>query len=352
MDLVGLEKILEKQNQPKFRLKQILKAIYQDGFDSFLEIKSLPKDLAGVLDKEIEILPFKLEKISKSDNSFKALLTLKDGSLIETVLISPKPGDWSACISCQVGCAMGCKFCATGQMGFKRNLSAEEIYSQVLFWRQYLNQLRITDFGLKIKDFRKNLQLTNIVYMGMGEPFLNWDNVTQSLKTLLDKSLFGFGARSISVSTAGVCDGIEKLAKEFPQVNLAISLHFANDKKRSEFMPVNKKYNIFDLQKSIQNYLKITKRKVFIEYLMLDGVNDSQKDAEDLVELIKSMEGNYLLHVNLIQYNATSDIFKSSSKNKIYEFKEYLEKNGINVTIRKSLGQEIKAACGQLAGKV
>lgn len=337
MDINKLKKILAERKQPKFRLKQILKAIYQDGSSSFLEIKELPKDLADALNGEVEILPFQLEKILKSENSFKALLKLKDGNFIETVLISPKPGNWSACISSQVGCPLGCKFCATGQLGLKRNLTAEEISSQVLFWRQYLKRMRIGD-------------VSNIVYMGMGEPFLNWDNVSRSLQMLIDKDLIGFGSRSISVSTAGVCEGITKLAKEFPQVNLAISLHFADNKKREQFMPINKKHNIFDLKESIQDYLKTTGRKVFIEYLMLDGINDSKKDVDDLIKFIKSMKDSYLLHVNLIRYNLTSELLKPSSKNKTQEFKKYLEDNGINVTIRKSLGEEIKAACGQLAG--
>lgn len=341
MDFAELEKMLRQRNEPKFRFRQILKAVFQDGFDSFLKIKELPKDLAQALEGEIGILPFQLERMSQSKDSFKALLKLEDGNLIETVLISPKPGNWSACISCQVGCAMGCKFCATGQMGFKRNLTPEEIYSQVLFWQQYLKN---SQFAIR------NLKLTNIVYMGMGEPFLNWDNVSESLKVLIDKKLFGFGARSISISTVGICEGIEKLAKEFPQVNLAISLHFADNEKRNEFMPANRKRNVFDLKKSIQNYFTITNRKVFIEYLMLDGINDSKKDAESLVKFIKSIENYHLLHVNLIRYNSTSKILKSSSEKVIQDFKKYLEENGVNVTIRKSLGKEIGAACGQLAG--
>jgi len=334
VDIQKLELFLKENDQPKFRLEQIKKAIYQDGINSFLDITALPKDLREALDKNIEILPFKLEKVltSKDEKSYKALLKLKDGNLIETVLISPKPGLWSVCISCQSGCSLGCKFCATGQMGFIRDLTAEEISSQVLFWKQYLRKI-----------------ISNIVYMGMGEPFLNWENVKESLKTLTDKNLFNFGSRSISISTAGIPEGIEKMAKEFPQINLAISLHFADNKKREEFMAINKKYDLEEIKKAIQNYLEKTKRKVFIEYLMLDSINDNTEDADNLIKFLKSIDANYLLHVNLIRYNQTSETLKPSSNNKVHKFKEYLEKNNISVTIRKSLGDEINAACGQLA---
>lgn len=335
MDIQKLESFLKDNNQPRFRLEQIKKAIYQDSVDSFLKITVLPKDLREALDKNIKILPFQLEKIliSKDKKSYKALLKLKDGNLIETVLISPKPGLWSSCISSQVGCALGCKFCATGQIGFIRNLTAEEISSQILFWKQYLKDVK------------------NIVYMGMGEPFLNWENVRESLKILIDKNLFGFGSRSISVSTVGIPEGIENLANEFPQVNLAISLHFADNEKRGEFMAINKKYDLEEIKKAVQNYFKKTKRKIFFEYLMLDGINDKREDANKLIKFLMSLGNIHLIHVNLIRYNIVFENLKPSSELRTVEFKEYLIKNRINTTIRKSLGDEIKAACGQLAGK-
>lgn len=335
MDINKLETILKENSQPKFRLNQIKKAIYQDGVSSFLEITSLPKDLREKLDKEVKILSFQIENILKSkDNlSVKALLKLNDGNFIETVLISPKPKIWSVCVSSQVGCVLGCDFCATGKMGFKRNLSSEEITDQVLFWRQ------------------QNYNINNIVFMGMGEPFLNWDNVRQSLKILMNKNLFGFGSRSISVSTAGIPDGIKELAKEFPQINLAISLHFAIDEKRSKYMAINQQYDLTKIKTAIEGYLKQTKRKVFIEYLMIDNINDNAEDAENLIKFLRSIHNNYLLHVNLIRYHKTSGNFNPSSSNKIHKFKDYLDKNKISVTIRKSLGEEIFAACGQLAGK-
>jgi len=345
MDIRNLERLLKLCGEPKFRAAQIKKAVYQDGVFSFSEITTISKDLREKLAEELSVLSFDDEKIIKERDgqSIKALLKLKDGNLIETVLISPKPGLWSACISSQVGCAMGCRFCATGKMGFIRNLTAEEITDQVLFWKIFL------------KDNQEpktiNQKLTNIVYMGMGEPFLNWEEVRQSLKDLIDPELFGFGSRSISVSTCGIGEGISNFSKEFPQVNLAISLHFASDKNRSNYMPVNNKYNLKELKKSLQTYFENSNRKVFIEYIMLEGTNDSQRDALDLAKYLKSFGKNHLLHVNLIRYNTTSENLKPSSENATQKFKNNLLQNGISTTIRKSLGEEIQGACGQLAGK-
>jgi adenine C2-methylase RlmN of 23S rRNA A2503 and tRNA A37 len=191
----------------------------------------------------------------------------------------------------------------------------------------------------------------NIVYMGMGEPFNNWKNVSESIKNLTDEKLFGFGARSLSVSTSGIAEGIVRMANEFPQVNLAISLHFASDKKRDLYMPVNKKDNLENLKDALRKYFTITNRKVFLEYIMLDGVNDTALDAKLLADFIYSVGNTHLLHMNLIRYNLTSENLKPSSKTRTQIFKQELEKHRVNATIRKSLGDEIKAACGQLAGE-
>lgn len=338
MDITKLEEKLQELGQPAFRMKQIQKAVFQDGVASFEEITTLSKDLRERL-KDFKILSFDVEKVleARDGQSVKALLKLPDGNLIETVLISPMPDTWSACISCQVGCPMGCQFCATGKLGLTRNLTAEEITDQVLFWNQYLKA--------------KKQKLDTIVYMGMGEPFLNWEQVRESLENLIDAELFGFGSRSISVSTAGIPEGIEKLAEEFPQVNLALSLHFADDQKRSEIMPINRKNNLEALKKSLQKYFAKTKRKVFLEYVMLDKINDTREDADRLVRFVKSIGKLQLLHVNLIRYNATGSEFKASSKERTNVFKDYLLQNHIPVTIRKSLGEEIQGACGQLVGK-
>lgn len=353
MDISKLAKFLEEKNQPKFRLGQIQKAIFQDGMSSFSQITTISKDLREMLQTYIgEMLSFEVEKVleARDGQSIKALLKLHDGSPIETVLISPKPGVWSACISCQVGCQMGCRFCATGKMGFKRNLTAEEITDQILFWKQYLKKnaesFRISDLGIR----NSNTSVGSIVFMGMGEPFNNWQNVSESIKILTDEKLFGFGSRSLSVSTSGIAEGIVRMAREFPQVNLALSLHFANDEKRSRYMPANLKDDMSALKKALQEYFQITKRKVFLEYIMLDGINDTALDARQLAEYIKSIGNKQLLHVNLIRYNTTSEDLKPSTRDNTTRFKNGLEKLGIHATIRKSLGDEIKGACGQLAG--
>jgi 23S rRNA (adenine(2503)-C(2))-methyltransferase len=342
MDFIKLETFLESEKTPRYRLDQIKKAICKDGVFSFSEISTLPKNFREKIRKEIGVLSFQEDKISKSldGRSIKASLKLHDGKYMESVLISPKPGIWSACVSSQVGCPMGCQFCATGEDGFQRNLTSEEITDQILFWKQYVKKNKISGI------------FSNIVFMGMGEPFLNWGDITKSIKDLTAPKLFGFGSRSISISTVGIRGAIEKMAKEFPQVNLAISLHFGNNKKRSEYMPINKEYGLADLKKSIPYYLRKTRRKIFLEYIMLEDVNDSRKDAEDLAKFIKSIDDNYLLHVNLIKYNKTSGRFMPSTGIRINEFKNYLESKKISVTIRKSLGEDIQGACGQLAARL
>ncbi len=378
MNLEKLEKILEGNNQPKFRLEQIRKAVFEDGVSSFLNISTIPKDLRELLDRKIGILSFYVEKvfISKYGQSMKALLKLPDGNSIETVLLSPRRDTWTACVSSQVGCPLGCAFCATGKGGLKRNLTAEEITDQILFWKQYLEK------GLSSHSRDLVPAIDNVVYMGMGEPMLNWENVKKSVEDLINPKLFNFGSRSISISTVGVKGGIEKFLTKFPQVNLAISLHFADNEMRSKFMPANKAYNLEDIKKDIQEYFKKSKRKIFMEYIVFEGLNDRLDDAEKLIEYLRSIGNSYLLHVNLISYNFVSHferrvnnfgiskisahlnrsgsfaeaaqddiIFKSSSKNKIERFKDFLLQNKINATIRKSLGQDIQGACGQLAGK-
>jgi 23S rRNA (adenine(2503)-C(2))-methyltransferase len=361
MNIKKVEQILLKNNQPKFRLEQIKKAVYQDGVSSFLEISNLPKDLREILNKEMKILSFEVEKILVSENkdSIKALLKLEDGEKIETVLMSAREGDWSVCISCQVGCPMNCAFCATGKGGFKRNLTAEEISDQVLFWKKYLT--------LNPSPYKgEGSPVTNVVYMGMGEPFLNWEEVLQSLKILTDPRGMNFGSRSISISSVGISGSLEKLTQDFPQVNLAISLHFSDDVKREKFMPANKSLGLEDLKKELEKYFEKSNRKVFLEYILFAGINDSEDDMFALYEYIKSFKKSHLLHVNLIRYNTidnnqrtannkntknNTNQFSSSSMNRAVEIRNYFLKNRINCTIRKSLGADIAGACGQLAGK-
>lgn len=344
MNIEKIEKILAENNQPKFRLDQIKKAIYQDGISSFLEISNLPKELREILDKERGVLSFDAEKVlvSKNKDSIKAMLKLKDSKKIETVLMSAREGNWSVCISCQVGCQMNCAFCATGKGGFKRNLTAEEIVDQVLFWKQYLK---------KEKDENG---ISNIVYMGMGEPFLNWEEILASLKVLTDPKLMNFGSRSISISSVGILGSLEKLTRDFPQVNLAISLHFSSDQKREKFMPANKGLNLKKLKNELEKYFEKSNRKVFLEYILFDGINDTDDDMQKLLQYIKSFKKQHLLHVNLIRYNSINDSkdkFEPSSMKRTIQIRDYFLKNRINCTIRKSLGEDISGACGQLAGE-
>jgi adenine C2-methylase RlmN of 23S rRNA A2503 and tRNA A37 len=364
MNIKKLKEILDKNNEPSFRLKQILKAVYHDGILDFNEITNLPKILRENLKNDFKVLSFVPEKIleAKDKKTVKAALRLTGGHLIETVLISTRPGEWSVCVSSQAGCALGCRFCATGGAGFKRNLTAEEITDQLLFWENYLN---LTHLGLRSPLPRGELikthpnppfqkkggnKLTNIVFMGMGEPLLNWENVREAIKNLTDKELFNFGDRSISLSTVGIPEGIRKIAKEFPQVNLAISLHSANDKLRTELSPINTRFNLKALKTAIENYIDKTNRQVFVEYVMLDNINDREHDASELANYIKSFAKPYLMHVNLIAYNETCQELKASPTDRIKKFKAFLDKRSISATIRKSLGGEIKGACGQLVG--
>lgn len=341
MDIVKLDNFLNVYNQLAFRREQILKAVLQDGAVSFSQISTLGKELREQLEREIAILPFTVVKVFRSQDgrAFKALLKLSGNSLIETVLIAPKPNQWSACISSQVGCAMHCAFCATGKNGFKRNLTVDEISSQVLFWRQFFRQKKVSG------------TFSHLVYMGMGEPLNNWQEVKKSIKWLIDKNLFNFSQRGISVSTAGVTPGIKQFADTFNQVNLAISLHFATDEKRSRYMPINQTYPLTDLAQALKYYFKKSKRKVFIEYVMLAGINDEAEDAADLISYLKSIGRLDMLHVNLIRYNSIGGKFASSLKEKVRVFQNKLLSARVPCTIRKSIGDDIKGACGQLAGR-
>lgn len=340
MNIGEVNDFFKKNKIPAYRLKQVIKAVYQDSISSFEEISVLPKELRKKMSEQIDILPFANSEVlsSKRQDSYKALLELHDGHKIETVLLK-QDGFWSACISSQAGCALGCRFCATGASGFNRNLESEEIVGQILFWKQYIRNNNLEN------------SLRNIVFMGMGEPFMNYPEVKKSIQALLDPEVFNFGVRHLSLSTSGITEGIKNLARDFPQMNLAISIIVADNEKRTDLMPINNKFSLKDINKALDYYFNKTKRKVFLEYIMFRDLNDTKKDADNLVSFIKNSSRPDLLHVNLIAYNTTGNDFKSSSRATIDWFRNYMLKNKINTTIRKSLGDEIKAACGQLAGK-
>ncbi len=337
MNIKKLEKHISEK-YPSYRVSQIVDAVYQKYVSSFSEIKSLPKALILDLENNFRILTFDLDilKTSKKRNAHKASLILADGFKVETALLRSSKGGWTACISSQVGCQMMCEFCATGKAGLKRSLNFYEISDQVLFWQQ------------QIKNLKLDGRLTNIVFMGMGEPFKNWDNVKSAVNLISDKKFMGFGHRHITISTVGLPHGILSLAKEFPQINLAVSLNFVTDKKRNKYMPVNRSHNLLKIKNSLVKYFKLTRRKIFLEYILFDNLNDSINDAELLVDFVNSVDRK-LLHINLIRYNYTGASFSSSNTKKAKYFKEYLANNSISVTIRQSLGDDIDAACGQLA---
>lgn len=336
MDAKKMKELLKAMDLEKFRISQIIQAIFKQGISDFKKISTLPEDLRKKLSGKLEIYCLELlkESRSKDGTTTKALFQTKDGCRIESVLMRFRDGRNSVCVSSQAGCRLGCTFCATGKMGFKRNLSSEEISDQVLF---FLHRLA----GEKQK-------ITNVIYMGMGEPLMNYDGVLESVRVLNDKTLFDLGARNITISTAGICEGIEKLAEENIQINLAVSLHAADQEKRQLIMPVAKMYSLEKLIASIKKYISRTNRRVSFEYIMLKGINDGDDDATKLAVLTEDL----LCHVNLIPYNATDGSgMAASDRNRIKRFREILESHGIPVTVRVSLGQEIDAACGQLANK-
>jgi len=325
----NFEEILK--NEPKFRLQQIKQAVFCDLIESWNEARVLPKSLQERLQKEFS-LDIKAEVFESDDKqTIKILLELKDGLKIESVLMRYKDRN-TVCVSSQIGCPLNCSFCATGKLGFKRNLTSDEIVEQILFFNRYF----------KVQKQR----VSNVVFMGMGEPFLNYENVMRAIRILNDKDGLNIGVRKISISTAGIVEGIEKLAQENIDINLAISLHAPNDELRKKLMPVAQKYSIAEVLKAVDDYIKLTNRKVMFEYIMIKDVNDSEIQAEELARLMN----HKLYMVNLISYNPTG-IFKASSAERIKSFKEILEKHGIEVTQRYKFGKGIKAACGQLAGE-
>jgi 23S rRNA (adenine2503-C2)-methyltransferase len=314
--------------EPAYRLQQARQAVFKDLITDWGQVSSLPLFLRERLMKEA---PLTIKAtVQVSDQSEKALLTLADKTYIETVLITNADGRKTVCLSSQVGCPLGCTFCATGRLGFKRNLRSAEIVNQFLFWARRLAPLKE--------------KIDNVVFMGMGEPLLNYREVMAAIRIMNDPNFCNLGARHISISTAGILAGIRQLAKENLQVNLAISLHAADDDLRTELMPVNEGVGLKELFKTVDDYIAETGRQVMLEYLLINGVNDSLSDAKKLARLA----GKPLYMVNLLHYNATGS-YTASPQNTALAFKKALAGYGIRVTMRQSAGADIAAACGQLA---
>lgn len=323
---------LKEFGLPSFRAKQVWQWLQQKGVVSFDEMTNLSKDLRDKLNAEYELRFCEVERksVSALDGTVKYLFRLYDGQFIESVLMKYKYG-YSLCVSTQVGCRMNCAFCATGVGGFIRNLSASEILSQI--------HAAQNDMDIKV---------SHIVLMGMGEPMDNYDNVIRFLKLVNNDDGLNIGMRNISLSTCGIIPGIKKLEQENLQLTLSVSLHAPNDKIRSRLMPVNKKYNVDELLQACRNYADSTSRRISYEYAMFGGVNDSDECARELAEKLKGT----LAHINLIPANdVTESGLKSSTPERIKRFSEILEKAGRNVTVRRSLGGDIDASCGQLRSK-
>ncbi len=294
-----------------------------------------PSDLQKEIAGSIPYVSWKNNAVySSQDGTKKALLTLLDDKQIETVLMQVKPDHWSVCISCEVGCPMNCAFCATGKMGFKRQLSAEEITDQVFFWQLYLKQ---TQSSIKIKS---------IVFMGMGEPFHNSQAVYQAIADLHE--VYHFGHRHVSISTCGIPSEIISFGKKYPQANLAISLHAATEEVRQSLMPIAQGCSLSELRGSLLQYLRFTKRQLMFEYLLISGVNDRPQDQKALLSYLGSFPP-HLIHVNLIRYNQTYRGFEPSPVSRVKHWKQWLISHGISASIRKNLGVDIQGACGQLA---
>jgi 23S rRNA (adenine2503-C2)-methyltransferase len=335
MDFRKVQDILTNAKVPAFRIKQF-KDSFAKGAVTWDEIKGWPKDLVQLL-SSVTFFSWQDSRTEKStDGTVKALLTLKDNSAIETVLIETKPDHLSVCISCEVGCPMACSFCATGKLGFKRRLTGEEIADQVLFWKIYL------------KEHMPNKSVKSIVFMGMGEPFHNTEAVFEAISWI--NTWYEIGMRRISVSTCGIPDGINSLADFYPQVNLAISLHGANEILRKSIMPIAGAIPLEVLIASVNNYMQKTHRQVMFEYLLMDGVNDLDSHIDEIRNLMYRFPLQ-LVHVNLIRYNETNSTTRPTPASRIREIKDWLIGEGISASIRKSTGADIDGACGQLAAR-
>ena len=323
---------LSETGLPKFRADQIFSWLHQKGVSSFDEMTNISKDLRVTLQERFVIRSCEIEmkRVSKEDGTVKYLFRLCDGEYIESVLMKYKYG-YSLCVSTQVGCRMGCKFCASTLGGVIRDLSASEILSQI--------HVAQNDEGVRV---------SHVVLMGMGEPFDNFENVKRFLFLANSEDGLGLSMRNISLSTCGIVPGIYELMNMNLQLTLSVSLHAPNDEIRSSLMPVNKKYNVNELIKACRTYVNKTSRRISFEYSMISGVNDSDECAEELSKLLKGM----LCHVNLIPVNnVRENNFVRSDDRQLKRFVSILEKNHINVTVRRTLGKDIEASCGQLRKK-
>ena len=330
MTLIELEEYFLSTDEKKYKAKQLYEWLYIKRVYSFKEMTNIKKDILAKLELEFSIKKMEIIKVEKSLDVSKYLFKLDDKEYIESVLMQHDYGI-SLCISSQVGCNMGCGFCESGRRKKVRDLDASEMVRQIL----------------AIEEDIKT-RISHIVVMGIGEPFDNYDNFTKFVEIINNPFGINIGSRHITVSTAGVVPKIKEFSLFPYQVNLAISLHSANNIVRDELMPINKAYPLKELINSIKEYIKITNRRVTLEYVMLEDINDSERDAVELCNLLRGIN----CYINLIPYNETNNIvYKRSKFDKILAFYDIIKKNKLNVTIRREFGGDISAACGQLRSK-
>lgn len=332
-----LEAALSELGEPRFRSKQILEWLWNKGAVSFDEMSNLPKSLRTTLDAHFCIRSIVEDKIQhSSDGTIKTRFRLHDGHLIESVLIPvPEEQRFTVCVSSQVGCSLTCSFCATGRMKRVRNLDAGEIFDQVVM----VNRQSLESFGHP---------LTNIVYMGMGEPLLAYKPVMESIERITSPEGLGMSPRRITVSTAGIAKMIKKLADDASKVNLALSLHAADDTKRNEIMPINEQNDLESLMEALEYFYRTTQNRISYEYIAFQDFNEGLDDAANLYKLCK----RFPVRVNIIEYNPIDNApFTKASAHRIDDFARYLRDRDVMVTVRRSRGKDIDAACGQLANK-
>lgn len=330
-NLEELKQELINLGEKPFRAEQIFKWLFIDKVKSFDEMTNLSLELREKLKQNYDICNFEIvRKLESKDGTKKYLFGLNDGNAIESVLMEYHFGR-TVCVSSQIGCKMGCKFCASTGIPFIRNLTSGEIVEQIIAIEQ-----------------DTNVKISNVVFMGIGEPFDNYDNVINAIKILNNQKGLNIGARHISISTSGLVPKIYQFADENVQCTLSISLHSANNETRSSMMPVNNAYNIEDLIKACKYYIEKTNKRISFEYALAKDNNDNQKAADELINLLHGM----LCHVNLIPINKIENgKYSKSSNENIIKFRDYLNSKGITATIRRELGSDIDAACGQLRRK-
>ncbi len=342
-----IDQLVESMGEPVFRAKQLRKWVYQNTAFSYDEMTDLPLAFRQKLKDYIKLHSIEpIQSVTGHDGTLKVLFKLNDGNTIESALMfydDERGGKrYTACVSTQVGCAISCPFCATGQQGFVRNLTPGEIVDQVLYFAHHLKGKS----GVNEKSSSE--RISNVVFMGMGEPLANYVNLLQAIRVLNSPEGFGLGVRNMTISTAGMVPQIKQLAKEKLQVGLAISLHASDNKLRDKLVPLNRKYPLEQLISACQEYSRLSGRRLSFEYTLFKGINDSKSQARALAELIRVLK----CHVNLIPANLTADAaFQPPSHGVILAFENELKQCGVNVTLRERRGQDINAGCGQLRSR-